>query len=388
MKHHTLHTFVWAALRPLLLLFLRLRLNFTCEKCRVPGPCLVLANHDTDWDPLLLACAFPRQMYFVASEHIFRWGLLSRILVFLLAPISRTKGSTASDAAAAMLRRLKKGFNVAMFPSGSRSWNGLSEDIFPSTGRLARISGATVITYRLDGAYFAQPRWSRSGLRRGRVTGRVVGIYPPEQLKKMSADEVQSLISCDLSCDAYELQRRWMTPYRAKRPAESLETLLCLCPKCGALGFMQSRDDRFFCRCGYELRYNKYGFFEGCGDNDAVYDNISDWDADQTAQLCLMAERAEADRPILSDTGFELFAITEGHGSTSLGHGDLSLYRDRLECCGRAYPLSELGGFTLHGSMTVNFSSGRDSFELKPEHVCCTRKYETVINYLLRHPEQ
>lgn len=388
MKHHTLHVFVWAFLRPFLILFMKLRLNFSFEKCRVPGPCLVLANHDTDWDPLLLACAFPRQMYFVASEHIFRWGFLSRLIVLLLAPISRMKGSTASDTAATLLRRLKKGFNVAMFPSGSRSWNGLSEDIFSSTGRLARISGATVITYRLDGAYFAQPRWSRTGLRRGRVTGRVVDIYPPERLKKMGADEIQAAISRDLSGDAYALQRREMRPYRAKRPAESLETLLCLCPKCGALGSMQSRDDRFFCRCGYELRYNEYGFFESCGGHDVVYDNITDWDRAQSSQLCLLADRAIPDRLIFSDSGFELLSVSGGHASKVLGHGDLALYGDRLECCGRSFPLSALGGFALHGSMTVNFSSGQDFFELKPEHVCCTRKYETLINYLRRPTEQ
>ncbi len=381
MKHHKLHVAVWALLRFVLRPYLRIRFNYTYEKCKVDGPCLVMGNHDTNWDPLFLGCAFPKQMYFVASEHIFRWGLLSKLLNLILAPISRMKGKTAGDTAMTILRRLKKGCNVALFANGSRSFNGISEDILPSTGKLARASGATLITYRLDGGYFTEPRWNFSGLRRGKIRGRVMGVYSPEQLKKMSVAEVNEIINRDLYVDAYAVQREAMIPFKGKKRAESLESVLCICPKCGALGAMRSEDDRFWCEdCGYEVKYDEYGFFKG---SDTVFDSVTDWDKHQSKLLRDMADKAAEGELIFSDSDMELCRVNPDHSTESAGSGSIALYRDRFECCGLSFPISELGGFALHGPIVVNFSHGEHSYELKPKNIVCTRKYQTVIHHLL-----
>ena len=384
MKNRRVHIFTWKLLRSLLRPYIKLRFNFTYEKCDVEGPCLIMGNHDSNWDPLFLGCAFPRQMYFVASEHIFRWGFVSKLLKFFLDPISRMKGTTAGDTAMTILRRLKKGCNVAMFANGSRSFNGISEDILPSTGKLARVSGATLITYRLDGGYFTEPRWNSSGLRRGRIRGRIMGVYSPEQLKKMSVAEVNEIINRDLYVDAYAVQREAMIPFRGKKPAESLETVLCICPKCGAVGAMHSKDDRFWCEdCGYEVKYDEYGFFRG---DDVVYETVTDWDMAQSETIRAMADAAGEDELIFTDDDVELTLVRADHSIEILGCGSMSLYRDRFECCGKVFPIDELGGFALHGPMAVNFSHGECSYELKPKNTICARKYQTVIHHLYSRP--
>ena len=383
MKHHRLHKATWVILRNLLRPAIALRFNYKYEICKTEGPCLIMGNHDSNWDPLFLGCAFPRQMYFVASEHIFRWGFVSRLLSLFLSPISRMKGTTAGDTAMAILRRLKKGCNVAMFANGSRSFNGISEDILPSTGKLARVSGATLITYRLDGGYFTEPRWNSSGLRRGRIKGRVMGIYTPEQLKKMSVDEINEIINRDLYVDAYAVQREEMVPFMVKKPAESLESVLCLCPKCGKIGSMHSKGDKFWCEeCGYEVRYDEYGFFRG---EDVIFDNVTDWDKHQSEVLLKLADASGEDEVIFSDEGLELSLIGSDHKATRVGSGSMTLYRDRLECCGSTFPISELGGFALHGPTAVNFSHSDLNFELKPVNIICTRKYQTIIHHMHSH---
>ncbi len=381
MKHHRFHKVVWATLRFVLGPYLRHRFGYTYEKCAVDGPCLVMGNHDSNWDPLFLGLAFPNQMYFVASEHIFRWGIVSKLLNFLLAPISRMKGTTAGDTAMTIIRRLKKGYNVAMFANGSRSFNGISEDILPSTGKLARVSGATLITYRLDGGYFTEPRWNFSGIRRGKIKGRVMNIYPPDVLKKMSVDEINEAINRDLYVDAYAVQREQMVSFRGKRPAESLESVLCICPKCGKLGHMHSKVDRFWCdSCGYELKYNEYGFFEG---SEVIFDSVTDWDKHQSELLRAMADAAGENELIFTDDDLELSAVGIDHSVEKVGFGSIALYTDRFECCGKVFPLAELGGFALHGPVAVNFSHEGVSYELKPKNIICTRKYQTVIHHIL-----
>ena len=80
------------------------------ENPEIKGPCLIVANHVTDWDPLLLAMSFPRlPLYYVASEHIFRQGFISRVLLWLMEPIARRKGAAGTDTVKACLRHLKDG---------------------------------------------------------------------------------------------------------------------------------------------------------------------------------------------------------------------------------------------------------------------------------------
>lgn len=378
MEHLRRYQFLWRFLRPFVRPWLRRKFNYDAEVCTEEGPFLVLCNHNTDWDPLLLACAFPNYMSFVASEHIFRWGFAGKLIVALMAPIARLKGKTAGDTAMTMLRRLRKGVSVAMFAEGNRSFNGLTNEILPATGKLARSSGAKLITYRLDGGYFTSPRWS-AGLRRGKMTGRVVGVYTPEALKAMRADEVNALIRRDLAVGAYAVQREAMVPFRGKNLAEHLETVLCRCPRCGKIGTLKSAGDTLACACGFAVRYNEYGFFEGA---DAPFDNITDWDAAQTAQLLALADAA-GDAPIFSDDGMDLKEVfPDSHTETALGSGRLALYADRLECCGQVFPLGELSGFSLVRAQTVDFSCGGRNFEITSPQVRCTRKYMTVIDHL------
>ena len=377
MEHLGRYRFVWKLFRGLLGPWLKHKFNYTPETCDASGPLLVLANHNTDWDPLLLSLAFPEYMSFVASEHIFRWGFAAKLIIFLVNPIARLKGKTAGDTALTMIRRLRHGVNVAMFAEGNRSFNGVTGEILPATGKLARSSGATLVTYRFDGGYFTSPRWCGSKLRRGKMTGKVVNIYTPEQLKAMSADEVNAAIRGDLFVDAYAVQREQMVPFTGKNLAEGLETVLCRCPKCGALGTLRSENDTLSCTCGFSVRYNAYGFFEG---EDAPFDNLTDWDNAQTEALHALTP-AE-DGSYFSDGDMVLREILPDHSSAELGTGTLTLYTDRLECCGRVFPLQELGGFALHGAQNVDFSADGHSYEISSEKVRCTRKYMLMIDYL------
>ena len=378
MEHLRRYQFLWRLLYPFVRPWMQRKFRLDSEVCTEAGPFLVLCNHNTDWDPLLLAIAFPNYMSFVASEHIFRWGFAGRLIVWLMAPIARLKGKTAGDTAMTMLRRLRKGVSVAMFAEGNRSFNGLTNPILPATGKLARSSGVKLITYRLDGGYFTTPRWGK-GLRRGKMTGRVVHVYTPEQLKAMSVDEVNAAIRGDLFVDAYAVQRKQMIPFRGRNLAEHLETVLCRCPRCAQIGTLRSAGDTLSCACGFSVRYNAYGFFEGA---DAPFDNLTEWDRSQTEALCALADLA-GDAPIFSDDGMELKEVfPDSHTERALGFGRMTLYADRLECCGEVFPLSEMSGFSLVQAQTVDLSCGGRFFEITSREVRCTRKYMTVIDHI------
>jgi 1-acyl-sn-glycerol-3-phosphate acyltransferase len=363
------HVRVYKFFRFILGPFIRLLFNYRYERFpEIDGPCIVLANHNSDWDPIYVALASRKHMYFVASEHTFHWGLLSRLLRRYFAPIARMKGTTDTVSAINILRHLRQGANVCIFAEGNRSWDGRTCPIHPSIGKLVRTGGAALITYKLIGGYLTSPRWS-THQRRGRLEGRLVGVYPPEETRSMSPDEIMSLVERDLHEDAYARQETEMVAYRGRRMAEKLETAIYMCPKCGGIDTMKSENNRFSCSCGFELLYNKYGFFEG---DDVPFRTVAQWDDWQTKRLADLAEDHDL---VLSNEDTQLYQTYESHLQTEVTRGRLCLSRNALTVGDRRFPLSSVNKMDLFSRQGLVFSSGGNHFEVKSSAVFCARKY-------------
>jgi hypothetical protein len=215
-------------------------------------------------------------MYYLASEHIFRWGLLSRLIVFLQSPIARLKATADTHAVRQVLQHLKRGHNVCIFPEGCCTYSGESSPISGAIGKLVRHSGAGLVTFRIEGGYFTDPRWALK-TRRGPMRGVLVREYSPEELAALSLEEVNEAIARDLYVNAYDLQREHRARYSREAPRGILETALYLCPACGGLKTLRSKDDLFSCSCGLCLRYRPDGFLEDCGGGAPPFETVFDW---------------------------------------------------------------------------------------------------------------
>ena len=168
MDNYQRHQKIWRVLYGLLAPMVQRKFAMTHEDLHLDGPVLLIPNHVSAWDPLLVAMSLrDKQVYYVASEHIFRLGLVTKLIRWLVDPIPRRKASSGADTVKACLRHLRAGHSVCLFAEGEQSWDGLTQPIFPATGKLAKASGASLVTYRLEGAYLSLPRWGR-GIRRGR----------------------------------------------------------------------------------------------------------------------------------------------------------------------------------------------------------------------------
>ena len=364
---------MWTLIRPLAIFLSRLIFGFRAVEGDPQGPFFLVCNHLTDWDPVLVGSAFRKQMYFVASEHILRHGLISRILNYIFAPIARQKGGNAAGTVKGILRALRDGGNVALFPEGNRSWDGLTGAIPPATGKLAKSSGATLVTYRLRGGYLSSPRWAGGSIRKGRMSGRIVGVYPPEELKKMTAQEVNSLICRDLAEDAWEQQEKEPVRYRGKKPAEHLENYLFLCPECGKAHCLQSKGDIFRCTaCGAKARYTDFGFLEG----DFRFQTVREWAVWQEEKLKELIAKA-GNGPIFSDDGLDLLEVTTAKRGNKLAVGRVTLYADRLELPGGiVLPTEQIGGLSIRGSSVLFIGTTEGKvYQLIPRGVCNTEKY-------------
>src|SRR5690606_16165990 len=99
--------------------------------------------------------------------------------------------------------------------------------------------------------------------RRGKIQVNYGILFTPEQLKALSVDEIYERMCAELSTNEYSWQEERMIPFVGKRLAERLERVLFLCPNCGGIGRLISKDDTLTCQdCGETVRYNQYGYFE------------------------------------------------------------------------------------------------------------------------------
>ncbi|NMB21051.1 MAG: 1-acyl-sn-glycerol-3-phosphate acyltransferase [Firmicutes bacterium] len=373
-RHARVYRMLLPLIRPIFRRLFRLESQSALE---IQGPYLVYANHNTDLDPVLVQLGLKNHLYFVASEHIFRVGLASRLLVYLFDPISRLKGSTDMGAVREVMRRLRDGKNVCIFAEGNRSFNGLTGFIPPSVGKLAKSCKVPVITYRFEGGYFTTPRWAYT-MRKGQMKGYVANVYTVEQLKKMSADEVNAKIQADLFEDAYARQEKERIPFKGKRLAEGLETALFICPSCEQIGTLQSKDSEFFCTCGLKAEYDVYGYLHG-----GPYATITEWDAWQQNKLAEIAS-ALGDEPAFADANVQLHRIESNHRGERLaeGSGPLAMYRDRLVCGRLIFPIDEISDMALYGRGNIAFTSQGKHYTIGGGRSFCGRKYLELYDQL------
>lgn len=347
--------------------------------------CLILTNHNTNWDFFLFGLCLHRHMYFVASEHIYRLGFVSKIIKFLGAPISRKKGASGDETVEKINEQLRKGHNVCMMAEGNRSFSGETGWISPRNAKIAKESGAGLITVTVHGGYFVNPRWA-SEKRKGPTRGTVVREYTPEELAAMTEEEVTEAIRRDLYVNAYDDPAMEPAAYTCSHPAEHLETALFLCPVCGSTSGLASEGARFFCRdCGLSLRFTPEGRF-AADRGEPPFTTVLDWDRWQQGTLRARTEGAEdLQEPLFRDTEIRLGRVLPGRGTEPAAAGTLALYRDRLEVsgdCTLSFPVSRIEKISVALTDTMLFTADGCYYEIKCVRPFAAVKYLMAVRFL------
>jgi hypothetical protein len=360
---------------------------------RIPPktPLLVISNHTSALDPAWVGSSFYKHLYFVASEHIFRMDVRGPLLRFFCHPIIQVRGRTDFNAVREMLKRLHRGDNVCLFVEGNLSFSGVTGPFPKGTGKLIKVSGAALVTYRVRGGYFRTPRWGRKR-RNGPIYGAAVGYYAPQELKNMTSEEINGIIQRDIYEDAYATMEANPRAYPGEGLAEHLETALYLCPSCGRIAKLSSKDDKFFCECGLSVRYDEYGqlHIESPGKVSAdhapgylhePFTTVRDWWYWQEETMAEIVAAA-GDGPICTDDDEALYQINVGSHSTIAAQGILTLGKSGL-CCGQTnFTLNEIADLAIVSSATLGFSVGNAQYELKNKKPRSAAKYQRVFELL------
>lgn len=268
-RHRVVRNIAFIILAP----YCKLKYHFkvTRFKDQERRPYLVLFNHQTAFDQFFVGMAFKGPVYYVASEDIFSKGFLSTLIRYLVAPIPIKKQTTDVRAVLDCIKVSREGGTIAMAPEGNRTFDGKTVYINPAIAPLARKLNIPILLYRLEGGYGVQPRWAND-VRRGKMYGGVKRVLMPDDIAKLTDDELCEIINREL----YVNECTNDASFYSKRNAEYLERVFYYCPKCGMSEFESHKDTVTCKRCASAVKYLPTKEFEGVG-NDFPYRFVSDW---------------------------------------------------------------------------------------------------------------
>jgi 1-acyl-sn-glycerol-3-phosphate acyltransferase len=130
------------------------------ERMLETGPVILAMNHQSYLDPSLAGNAADRPIYFLAKRSLLDVPVLGWLLPKLNVIPVEQEGIDRS-ALKAVIRVLKQGQGVLIFPEGSRTLDGNLQPPLPGLGLIIAKTLAPVVPMRIFGAHEALPRNGR-----------------------------------------------------------------------------------------------------------------------------------------------------------------------------------------------------------------------------------
>ena len=155
------------------------------------GGAIIACNHASFLDPPFVATLYRAPIHFLARNTLFK-GLFGKLIERLNAvPVDRDQADLKSMKT--IIRTLRQGGRVLMFPEGTRSEDGSLHEAKAGVGMLIAKSGVPVQPVRLVGTFEALPTKGRF---RAHPLTAVIGepiVFTPDELKTKSREGYQAL---------------------------------------------------------------------------------------------------------------------------------------------------------------------------------------------------
>jgi 1-acyl-sn-glycerol-3-phosphate acyltransferase len=148
------------------LAFLGLTLGFSLRmerrRGRFPrtGPVLVLANHQSFFDPIMLGLASPRPLVYLARKTLFKPPWFAWLISSLNAVPVDQEG-VAKEGFKAILKHLQAGEAVVVFPEGTRTETGALSPLKPGVQLLIKRLRMPIVPMGIAGAFEALAWWEK-----------------------------------------------------------------------------------------------------------------------------------------------------------------------------------------------------------------------------------
>ncbi len=309
----------------------KVKVTRTEDVKKLKGPFLLLATHQSFTDFPQILKGLPCNTTWVMSVEEFRRG---RWLMGGIGGIPKRKFTHDIVTAKHILYTLKKlNYPVTMYPEARFEFAGINERLDGALGKLCKLANVPIVICMSNGNFINSPQWSKHPYRGVRQEAHLYVLLTPEQMKDMSADEVQQAIEKAFVKDEYKWQVDNNIHVKCKKRANGLYRILYKCPVCGSEHDMQSGGIHLWCeKCGAKWEMDTLSRLKGLN-TDKGFSHIPDW---------YRWEREEVRKEVRNGTyHFEDDVRVEDYYSTTRGFID----------AGTAHVVHDENGFTFTGTV-------------------------------------
>jgi 1-acyl-sn-glycerol-3-phosphate acyltransferase len=167
------------------------------------GGVLLIANHQSYLDPVLVAVRLRRPVSFFAKSELFENPYFAWLIRSLHAfPVRQGKADIS--AVKETIRRLKEGYILNLYPEGTRTEDGRIGPIQKGVALIVRQAKVPVVPVAIDGSFEAWPQ----GKKLCRSYPIRVLYGPPLRIDALDAHEVLQLVDQTLRTMLQELRSR------------------------------------------------------------------------------------------------------------------------------------------------------------------------------------
>ncbi len=220
---------------------------------------VILCQHRSRCDYIYLYAGLKRSNYHILCgyQNVFQpvlFHLLKRLGV-----IAKMLYQPDAHATMQLLRAVKLGNSIVVFPEGIQTTSGSTHPINPATMKLLAKLKLPVALVTLKGAYFTRTRYS-TDVKKGKITAHFTKLFDPEDFKQYTLDQLYQRLMERFQYNEFTEHQGQKIPFRGKKPNISgLDNIIYKCPECLSEYQFTVEGDTMRCNhCGFAVSMDDY----------------------------------------------------------------------------------------------------------------------------------
>ncbi|MGB0175175.1 MAG: lysophospholipid acyltransferase family protein [Acholeplasmataceae bacterium] len=240
-------------------------------------PYLLIGNHATQHDPLIVGMVIKRYPYPVANAFLYTSKIQKFLLTKVVQSISKRKGQSDAQTIRKIIRSIKDEKRpVMLFPEGNATYYGEQSPVdYVSTSKLIKKLGVDVIFVNIRGGYLSHPRWGRY-MKNGHFHSHFYKLFSKEELTKLDVNTIGMKLENAMQFNDFKWNEIGQYSYPIKHRANGIEHYLYYCPICKQTQTLKGKNEHILCsKCGI------VGTFDEHSQLKSPYESLVHWGNDQ-----------------------------------------------------------------------------------------------------------
>ncbi|MGM0443448.1 MAG: lysophospholipid acyltransferase family protein [Fibrobacterota bacterium] len=333
------------------------------------GPFLMISNHATFFDPWMVGHLSKHPISIMMNEFGFKAPAMTRWYLKNIGCFKKHKGKSDHVSVKKMLKSLRAGYPVLVFPEGQASWSGETQRIYPGLVRIAKKVGVPIVINRLRGNFLTSPWWSTGEKRNGRIhLDR--SVISADEVRTRDEAELEEMVRSGIYNNDIKACAAEGIEFTGQNIALGLENVLWYCPSCGESDTI--RVEKEYCWCSHcSVVYNfdanlRIAASEPQKDVADFYDwyILQEEKARENIQNC-----TRTDTPLFREEHTAQIRVDYSGRIIMLDTGRMELYSDRLVFVGQdgeqTFQLKNIESPVFQGKNILEFTCCRSEYEFQ-----------------------